>query len=161
VFMTISKSHIGLALGVSFLLTACGGSDIATHDCPPVYVVATTERVPLSQGAAILRSGVAACKSDAESGSFLAEIEIDGTSDLEGVSVPVFMASLTQDGKIINRQQVDVTLGDTQFSESLPAFEYENTNMTAKNNRLVVGFVLSDAQLEQNRTAWRLAMGLK
>jgi hypothetical protein len=33
--------------------------------------------------------------------------------------------------------------------------------MTAKNNRLVVGFVLSDAQLEQNRTAWRLAMGLK
>lgn len=159
--MTISKSHIGLALGLSFSLAACGNSELLSQDCPPVYVVATAERVPLSEGTALLRRGFATCEADSETGAFLAEVEIEGVTGLEDVTVPMFVASLTLDGKIINRQQVDVTLRDTQFSESLPPFEYENANQTAKNNRLVVGFVLSDAQLAQNRAAWRKAMGLK
>jgi len=47
------------------------------------------------------------------------------------------------------------------FSEKLSDVEYGKIDDGPKANRLVVGFVLNEAQLLQNREGWLKAMGLK
>lgn len=161
IIMRFSKPYIGLILSLSVVLSGCGlvGNDWVA--CPPASVLATAERVQVGGGEAVLKSIEASCEKDTGAGLSFVEIEAIGVAPATETSVPVFVASLNAEGRIINRQQFMVDLSDGGFAEELPMLQYEDENKGQESDRLVVGFVLSKAQLQENRAAWRKSMGLK
>ena len=149
------------ALG--FLLAGCVGvgvDQVVEGECPPVAPLATADRLPANGFEARITAAQLSCYVDRGSGDLLAEVTLTGATDKSGVELPFFVAALDDKGVIISRTQMKVTPSATQFSYALPKISYGRKGSDSLKARLVVGFVLSDAQLAANRRAYSRAIGL-
>ena len=159
--MKLLHPRHGLILILLPFLAACGGTQSLTRsECPPIYILTTAEKLPTANAeAARLTSVSITCAKDTQAGVFLAEVEISGVTPADDSRLPVFIASLSAEGQIIARQQIVIEADAGSFSEEASDIEYGKIDGGPKANRVLVGFVLSDAQLSQNREDWLKAMG--
>ena len=154
--------HVLILILLPFL-AACGASESLTRSqCPPIYVLSTAEVLPVDKAEVARLTDVGiACAKDTDAGVFLAEVRVSGAAQANDVRLPIFIAALSAEGQVIARSQTVIEADAGSFSEKLSDVEYGKIDDGPKANRLVVGFVLNEAQLLQNREGWLKAMGLK
>jgi hypothetical protein len=153
---------IAVALG-SVLVSACGGGvdEITEKQCPEIAVLTTADSWQGDGVSAQMRTASLTCFIDRDEDELMADITLRGTASKTGSKLPFFVASLDKDDRIINRVQYAVTIANNEFSFSLPRYGYGTRQDVARRPRLVAGFVLSEAQLNANRKAFRASLGLK
>lgn len=156
------KASFGLLAVLAFVLSGCvGGSvnEIVARQCPPVDVLATADRLPLSNGVAALNGARLKCYINARAEDTLsADVTIAGAAPA-GTELPIFLAILGRDNQIMARTQYKLATRADAFQMTLPSMEYGKKGDGGK-PRLVVGFVLDSKQLEENRAAYRKQIGL-
>ncbi len=135
-----------------------GLSELETRLCPPVDILATTDTLPLGDKRASLRDASLKCFVKSSDNALMAEVTIRGNAAV-GSQLPIFIAALDRDDKIIARVQYKLTARDKRFSLTLPAFAY-GTKGDDKKPRLVAGFILTEQQLDDNRAAYGKQLGL-
>jgi hypothetical protein len=159
--MKLLHPRHGLILILLPFLAACGGTQsLKKSECPPIYILTTAEKLPAGKAEAARLTGVSvSCAKDKDAGIYLAEVEISGVGQGDDARLPVFIASLSAEGQIIARQQIVIEADAGSFSQEVSDIAYGKIDDGPKASRLLVGFVLSDAQLSQNREGWLKAMG--
>lgn len=150
-------------LALCLSVSACAGnrmSAINAQQCPPVDILATADILKTGDGQAELTAASLTCFIDKKQDNrLLAQVTLRGTA-AKGAQVPVFVAALDRNDEIIARAQYRLTARDTAFSLQLPHMDYGQKG-DDRRPRLVAGFVLSDAQLADNRKAYRKSLGLR
>lgn len=160
----MKQQKVGLvfALALSGLLSACLGAGldkVALRQCPPIDVLATADRLPVGDGEARLTDARLQCFIDSrQDNRLMAKVTLRGSA-ANNISLPVFVAALGRDGETVTRSQYRLTAKANRFEISLPPLVYGKKGDGEK-PRLVAGFVLSEAQLQLNRAAYRKRIGL-
>ena len=152
-------------LVLAALLSACGGGprQIVERQCPPVQILAPADlwQSPADETArAALNKVSLICFKDNEKDELTAQVTIEGEQTSPGVAMPLFTAVLGEDDNVLMRTQYDIKKPDTRFAAALPPVQYALLAQAASKRRLVVGFVLSEAQLAANRAVWRDRLNL-
>lgn len=162
---TISPSF-GSAIAacmLAFVLAACGGptlDEVVAKQCPPVGPLATADRLMVDGVEARLNTATLTCFVDRSEGDLLARVVVSGTVSKAGTNLPFFVAALNEQGEVISRTQFKVTPGSTGFSYPLPELPYGKLGAENLKARLVVGFVLTPAQLADNRALYAKRLGI-
>lgn len=155
------KTRILSVCLLPMLLAGCaaGVDQVTSRQCPPVGVLATADSRLQDGATAHLDTARLICFLDNESNTLLAEVSIVGRTDAPGAPLDFFVASLNEQGEVTARTQMQVAPSLPAFSYKLPRLAYGKKGDDAK-ARLVVGFVLNEAQLAANRAAYRKKLGL-
>ena len=147
-------------LALAALLAACGGGprQIVERQCPPVQVLAPADlwQSPADETARAALSKVSLiCFKDNEKDQLTAQVTLEGEQTTPGIAMPLFTAVLGEDDNVLMRTQYEIKKPEIQFIAALPPVQYALLAQAASKRRLVVGFVLSEAQLAANRAVWR------
>lgn len=156
---SIPSVFAALACGVA----ACGGPNIdavIATQCPPVAPLATADRLMVDGVEAKIKTASLTCFVDRAENDLLARVVVSGTVSKTGPNLPFFVAALNEQGEIISRTQFKVTPGSTAFSYPLPNLAYAKFGAENVKARFVVGFVLTPAQLAENRTLYSQQLGI-
>lgn len=144
-------------------LTACGGGvdEIIAEQCPEIAVLASADRIDIDGVTAQMNTARLSCFVDSDSDQLLADIRLKGKASASGVELPFFVATLDKDNRITERLQYKVNVSNRDFSFDLPRYAYATRLTLANRPRLVAGFVLSQEQLDANRSAYRQRLGIE
>lgn len=144
------------------VLAACGGGvdRVTEQQCPSVGVLATADSWQSGAVTAQLQTAQLSCFISRNDDNLLAEVSVDGRISAAGVPLNMFVAALNEKGEVTARTQLRVTPGTEAFSYKLPRIAYGRKGTETVKARLVVGFVLTDAQLQANRAEYRKKLGL-
>ena len=156
------SAPLALTVFLSGFLAACLGPNIdqiVQSQCPPVNVLNTADSLPRNGVSATLSAASLTCSVNRDSDDALqAEVTLTGRVS-EQMKLPIFVAALDGDNKPLARTQFAITAQGGVFSLTLPPVIYGKKGDDGK-ARLVAGFVLTPAQLEENRAAYRQNLGL-
>lgn len=151
---------IVFAIACASVLAACAGPrEIAARDCPAIGVLSSADRLQADTGTGAITAASLTCKRTAE-GRLLADIVIAGNRPQTPQPVKLFVAALTGEKRVIERQQFALVDGDGPFSLTVQDFEYDQLEGRDAGRALIVGFVLSDGELAANRQNLRQRYGL-
>ncbi len=150
--------------GFGLILSGCLGlgnniDEVVQRQCPTVAVL-TTADVLLVDGLTveISKAELKCFINRNEEDELLASVTLSGRADGKR-QVPLFLAALDDNDVVTGRTQYRVTFPTGPFSIKLPNMAYGKKGDGQK-PRLVAGFVLTQAQLEANRAAYRKKLGL-
>ena len=154
------KTFTFLALGLS--LAACGASldKVVEAQCPPADVLVTADNWQQSGVRAQLIGAELECFIDSQTNELQASVQVRGTVSQAGTRLPLFAAALNTQDEIVARTQVQVTPSKTEYKLAIPKFVYGQKAAGSAKARVVVGFVLTPAQLQANRAAYAKQLGL-
>ena len=153
----------GLFVAMACVLAACGGpkvNEVLAEQCPPVAPLATADRFMVDGVEAKIDTATLTCFVDRAENDLLARVVVSGTVSKSGINLPFFVAALNEQGELIARTQFKVTPGSTAFSYPLPKLAYGKLGAENLKARLVVGFVLTPAQLADNRAFYAKQLGI-
>lgn len=146
---------------LALFVTACGGVDrVVENQCPEIAVLATADYLDSNAQNARMRSAQLSCFVDSKTDELMADIQLTGTASQAGMELAFFVATLDKNDAVTNRLQYKVKASGTTFTLNLPRYVYATRASLLNKPRLVAGFVLSDAQLEANRAAYRKRLGM-
>jgi len=154
-----------MAAALAMLVAACGGGprQVVERQCPTVQILAPAD-IWQSQAdetvTATLTKASLICFKDTEKNQLTAQVTIEGAQSRPGVAMPLFAAVLGEDDQILMRTQYDIKKAEDRFVAVLPPVQYALLAQATRKRRLVVGFVLDDAQLQANRAVWRSRLNM-
>ena len=137
-----------------------GLNEMNTKLCPPVDILATADSLPMGNKRAALQNASLKCFiKNGEENALTAQVTVSGRANA-GAKLPIFIAALDRDDKIIARTQYKLTARDMRFTLTLPPFFAYGRKGDDTKPRLVVGFILNDQQLADNRALYGKQLGL-
>ena len=157
------KRQIAKLALIAALTVSCGPvtiDEIRAAQCPPVAPLATADYLQVDGATAHISDASLTCYIDKDTKDLLAEVTLFGRLSEPGVSLPFFVAALNEQGEVISRTQFKVTPSTTSYSYPLPKLAYGTFGSENLKARLVVGFVLTPAQLDANRAAYAKKIGI-
>ena len=139
------------------LLVACGGNYVPPERCPYGGVLATAENLPTADGAAALLYGATVLCEKADE-NIEAEITVYGdmVSSAKNIDVTIFAALVDKDDNVLARTQEEFSVKQGRFEVDMPVLQFDASNIGSTGQaEFFIGFVLTDDELNANRTAWR------
>ena len=139
------------------LLAACGGNYVPPERCPYGGVLATAENLPTADGAAALLYGATVLCEKADE-SIEAEIAVYGdmVSSAKKIDVTIVAALVDKDDNVLARKQEEFSVKQGRFEVDMPVLQFDASNIASTGQAgFFIGFVLTDDELNANRTAWR------
>ncbi|CAI8203175.1 MAG: Uncharacterised protein [Alphaproteobacteria bacterium] len=150
--------------GFGLILSGCLGlgnniDEVVQRQCPTVAVLTTADVLVVDGLTVEISKAELKCFINLdEEDELLASVTLSGRGDAKR-QVPLFLAALDDKDVMTGRTQYRVTFPAGPFSIKLPNMAYGKKGDGQK-PRLVAGFVLTQAQLEANRAAYRKKLGL-
>ncbi len=153
-----------VVIGFGLILSGCLGlgnniDEVVQRQCPTVAVLTTADVLVVDGLTVEISKAELKCFINRdEEDELLASVTLSGRAGAKR-QVPLFLAALDDKDVVIGRTQYRVTIPAGPFSIKLPNMAYGKKGAGQK-RRLVAGFVLTQAQLEANRAAYRKKLGL-
>lgn len=162
---------VGFALFLTLFLIGCGGPrQLVARHCPSMSILTTVDVLPdttavlldgtVGKPVAQIRRATLICFKDVSEDVQFAKIRLQGLALNTGNSLPVFVAVLDKKDMIVMRTQYQINTDQSLFDINLPRFDYDKVEGAKADRRLVVGFVLNEAQLAYNRARFAVSIGL-
>ena len=156
------SSRFFAVLGLTLFVSACLGVDVdevVQRQCPGVSVLNTADRLVVDGSTIEIDSASLKCFIDRDNNDeLLAAVTLRGRADKKG-QVPLFLAALNENDAVTSRTQYKVRLSGGDYEITLPNMAYGEKGADQK-PRLVIGFVLTQAQLAANRAFYLEKLGL-
>lgn len=150
--------------GLGLLLSGCLGlgkdvDEIVQRQCPSVAIIATADTMTTEDATFEISKARLKCFINRDNeDELLAAVTLSGRAGANE-QVPLFLAILDENDAVLARTQYKITLGQGDFTLTLPDFSYGKKGDKQK-PRLAAGFVLTPAQLATNRAAYQEKLGL-
>ena len=160
----LKTTRLIAASALGLLLSGCLGpgndiDEIVQRQCPSIGIVATADKLVVEDASFEITEARLKCFINRDNeDELLVAVRLSGRAGA-GKQVPLFLASLGENDAILARTQYKVMLAQGDFTITLPNFSYGKKG-SKRRPRMVAGFVLTQAQLAANRTAYRKTLGL-